>query len=144
MLHLKLNIYFILLKSQYLPEHIILYNVAVFNPTRTSNVQCLQYLTTSRCVYIICHFRTPICNMLGYWRHRLVGYTSLFTTPLVITTISVYNELWPSDVMSWSGPLISSVIRSVISLQCFYLGVSSISVSISVSVAPQIECLRLG
>jgi hypothetical protein len=69
------------------------------------------------------------CNVLGYWRHRSVCYASLFTTPLVVTTISVNSVLWPSDVVSRSGPLISSVICSLISFQCLNLGVSSISVS---------------
>jgi hypothetical protein len=105
----------------------------VFNPTMTPNVQCWRYMTTLLHVYVICHFWTPICNVLGYWWHRSICYTRLFTTPLLVATISGYNVLWPSDVVSRSGPLISSVISSVISLQCLYLGVSSISVSISVS-----------
>jgi hypothetical protein len=104
-----------------------------FNPTMTPNVQCWGHLTILLHVYVICHFWTPICNVLGYWRHRSISFTSLFTTPLVVTTISLYSVLWPSNVVSWSGPLISSVICSVISLQCSYLGVSSISVSISAS-----------
>jgi hypothetical protein len=87
---------------------------------------------TSR-VYVTYHFWTPICNVLGYWRRRWVCYTSLITTPLVVTTISVYSVLWPSDVVVRSSPLISSVICSVISLQRLYLGVSSISVLFSVS-----------
>jgi hypothetical protein len=85
-------------------------------------------------VYVICHFWTAICNVLGYSRHRSVCYTSLFTAPLVVTTISVYSLLWPSDVVSRSGPLISSVICSVISFgdlhRCLYLSVSSISISV--------------
>jgi hypothetical protein len=88
-------------------------------------------------VYVICHFWTQICNVLGYRRHHSICYTSLFTTPLVVTTISVYNVLWPSDVVSRSGPLISSAICSVISVQCLYLclylGVSSMSVSAVIS-----------
>jgi hypothetical protein len=48
-----------------------------------------------------------------------------FTTPLIVTTISVYSVLWPSDVMSRSGPLISSVICSVIS----FCDLSSVSLS---------------
>jgi hypothetical protein len=118
----------------------------------TPNVQCWRYLTTLLHVYVTCHFWTPICNVLGYWRHRSVCYTSLFTTSLVVTTISVYNELWPSDVVSQSGPGssldlllgsslfcvfdLSSVICSsvmsfaVFSLLCLYLGVSLFSVSL--------------
>jgi hypothetical protein len=94
--------------------------LSVFNPTMRPNVQCWRYLTTLRYVYVICHFWTPICNVLGYRRHRSICYTCLFTTPL-LTTISVYSVLWPSDVVSRSGPLISSIICSVISLQCLYL-----------------------
>jgi hypothetical protein len=58
---------------------------------------------TSR-VYVTYHFWTSNCNILGYWKHRSVCYTSLFTTPLVVTAISVYNVLGPSDVVSRSGP----------------------------------------
>jgi multidrug transporter EmrE-like cation transporter len=102
----------------------------VCNPTMMPSVQFWRYLVTSR---VRCHFWTPICNVLGYWWHHSICYTSLFTTPLVVTTISGYSMLRPSDVVSRSGPLISSVICSVISLQCLYLGISSISVSISAS-----------
>jgi hypothetical protein len=105
--------------------------MGVFNSIMTPNVQCLPYLTTLRYVYVICHFWTPVCNVLGYWRHHSVCYTPLFTTPLVVTTISVYNELWPSDVVSRNSPLISSMLSvrwspSVISLQCFHLGLFSV------------------
>jgi hypothetical protein len=129
----------------------------------TPNVQFWRYLTTLLHVYVTYHSWTLICNMLGYWRHRSICYTSLFTTPLVVTTISVYNVLGPSDVVFRSGPgssldllLGSSLIcvsgrsfePSSVSLQCL----SSVSLSrslfylcpFSVSVAPQIECLRLG
>jgi hypothetical protein len=130
--------------------------LGAFNPTMTQNVKYLRYLTTLRYVYVICHFWTPICNVLGYWRHRSICYTSLFTTPLV-TTISVYSVLWSSDVVSrsvlWSllcyffGDLLRwslfIVFISVSLLSLFlYLGVSPISVpfslclSLSVSVAP--------
>jgi hypothetical protein len=102
--------------------------LGVFNPTMTPSVQCLRYFTALRYMYVICHFWTPVCNAQVYWRRRSVCYTSLFTTPLVVTTISVYSVLWPSGVVSLSGPLISSVICSVISLQCPYLGVSFNSV----------------
>jgi hypothetical protein len=103
----------------------------VFNPTMKPNVQCLAVLDHFMLrVYVICHFWTLICNLWGYWRHHLICYTSVFTTPLVVTTISVYSVLWPSDVVSRSSPLISSVICSVISLQCLYLVVSSISVPV--------------
>jgi hypothetical protein len=72
----------------------IMYNVAVLGPF-TSRF-CVTY-----------HFWTPLCNVLGYWRHRSVCYTSLFTTSLIVITISFYNVLGPSDVVSWSGPFIS-------------------------------------
>jgi hypothetical protein len=116
----------------------------VCNPAMTPNVQSWRYLTTLRYVYVICHFWTPVCNVLGYWWHRSVCYTSLFTTSLVVTTISVYSVLWLSDVVSRSGSLISSVICSVISFGVFisvsllslsHLGVSSISVSLYLGVS---------
>jgi hypothetical protein len=47
------------------------------------------------------------CHLLGYTRHHSLCYSGLFTTPLVVTTISGY-EFWPSDVVSGSGPLIFS------------------------------------
>jgi hypothetical protein len=50
------------------------------------------------------------CNVLGYWRRRSVCYTCLFTTSLVVTTISFYNVLGPSDVVSRSGPGTSALI----------------------------------
>jgi hypothetical protein len=83
-------------------------------------------------LYVICHFWTPVCNVLGSWRHHSVCYIPLFTTPLIVTTISVYNELWSTDVVSRSSPLISSLFPVrwsplVISFQCLYLGVSFVS-----------------
>jgi hypothetical protein len=103
------------------------------------------------------------CNVLGYWRHRSVCYTSLLTTSLVVTTASFYNVVWPSDVASWSGPgssalvlgsslicvsdrsfNLSSVISfgdlSSVSLFC----VPSLSVSVFSLCCPEIGCLRLG
>jgi hypothetical protein len=50
------------------------------------------------------------CNMLEYWRRRSVCYSGLFMTSLVVTTISLYNELWPSDVASRSGPGSSALV----------------------------------
>jgi hypothetical protein len=95
---------------------------------------------TSR-VYVTYHFWTPICKVLGYWRHRSVCYTSLFTTPLVVTTISQ-----PSDVVSRSGPgssldllLGSSLIRvsgrsfDLSSVSLFSVRVSSLLFSVSLS-----------
>jgi hypothetical protein len=70
-------------------------------------------------------------NVLGYWRRRSVCYSGLFATSLVVTTISFYNVLGPSDVASRSGPgssaldLWSSVIRS-----------SLISVGLSLDMLP--------
>jgi hypothetical protein len=69
-------------------------------------------------VYVTYHFWTPICNLLGCWRHCPICYTSLFTTSLVVTTISVYNVLGPSDVVSRSGPGSASLIAPLISLLC--------------------------
>jgi hypothetical protein len=89
------------------------------------------------------HCWTPICTVLGYWWHRSICYTCLFTTPLVINTISGYNMLWPSDVVSLSGSLISSLLS--VRWSRFFLCLSShLSLSVlSFSVAPQIQCLRL-
>jgi hypothetical protein len=56
----------------------------------------------------LCHCGAPICNWLGYWRHRSICYTGLFPTPRVVITISPYNEFWPSDILSRGGPWISS------------------------------------
>jgi hypothetical protein len=105
-----------------------------FNPVIKPHVQYWRYLTTLRHVYVSYHFWTPKCNVLGYWRHHSVCYTSLFTTPLVVTTISVYS-VWPSDVVSRSGTLISSLLSvrwSLFSLsfRClFYLCLSSLYLS---------------
>jgi hypothetical protein len=108
------------------------------------NVCCLQSHHDAKCtmlvvldhftslVYVIRHFWTPICNVL--WWYRSVCYTSLFTTSLVVTTISVYNVLRPSDVVSRSGPLISSVICSVISFGVF-ISVSRLCLSVSLSLS---------
>jgi hypothetical protein len=57
------------------------------------------------------HWWTPL-DLLGYWRHHSMCYTGLFTTPPVDITISPYNESWPSDVLSRSGPGISSVLNA--------------------------------
>jgi hypothetical protein len=98
-------------------------------PTMMPNVRHWRYLTTLRYGYDICHFWTPICNVLGHWRHRSICYTSLFTTPLVVTTISVYSVLWPFDVVSRSGPLISSLLSVRWSLFGVFISVSLLSVS---------------
>jgi hypothetical protein len=87
------------------------------------------------------------CNVLGYWRRRSVCYSGLFTTSLVVTTISVYSVLWPSDFVSRSGPSISSLLSvrrflfsdfiSVsllcLSLLCSLFYLSSFSVPVSES-----------
>jgi hypothetical protein len=87
-----------------------MYNVCGTWPF-TSRVHYLSILNTNR-------------NVLGYWKHRLICCTCLFTTPLVVTTISVYNELWPSDVMSRSSPLISSLLSVWWSLFSVFISVS--------------------
>jgi hypothetical protein len=123
--------------------------LGVFNPTMTPNVQCWRYLTTLLHVYVTCHSWTPICNVLGYWRHHSICYTSLFTTSLVVITISVYSVLWPSDVVSRSGPLISFLLSVLWSLFSVFISVSLLSLSVVFSLlcvlspAPQIQCLRL-
>jgi hypothetical protein len=51
-------------------------------------------------VYILYNVRSLLdasCNLLDYWRHRSVCYTSLFATPLVVVTISLLQwvlTLW--------------------------------------------------
>jgi hypothetical protein len=57
----------------------------------------LGYLVPLLHVYVTYHVWTPICNVLGYWRHRSVCYTSLFTTSLVVITVSLIHcvmNLW--------------------------------------------------
>jgi hypothetical protein len=49
------------------------------------------------------------CKWLCYWWQRSICYTRLFTTPLVVTTIFCYNVVWLSDILSRSGPWISSL-----------------------------------
>jgi hypothetical protein len=43
-------------------------------------------------------------------RHSIC-YTGLFTTPRVVIIISPYNESWPSNILSRSGPWVSSVLN---------------------------------
>jgi hypothetical protein len=85
------------------------------------NVLCVFNPFTSR-VYVTDHFWTPDitcllylsllntkCNVLKYWRRRSVYYSGFFTS-LVVTRISFYNVLWPSDVASQSGPGSSALV----------------------------------
>jgi hypothetical protein len=58
------------------------------------------------------------------WR---ISYTSLFTTPLVVTTIFLLQCVMTLWCRVSERSLISSVICSVTSLQCLNLGVSSVS-----------------
>jgi hypothetical protein len=102
----------------------------VGNPSTTPNVQCLRYFTTLHYVYAICHFWTPICNVLGYRRQHSICYTCLFMTPLVVTTISGYIVLWPSDVVSRGGPLISSLLFVRWSLFSVFISVSLLPLSV--------------
>jgi hypothetical protein len=102
----------------------------VFNPTMTPSVQCLRYFTPLRYVYVICHFWTPICNVPDYWRLHSICYTCLFTTPLVVTTISGYNVLWPPAVVTRSGPLISSLLSVRWFLFSVFISVSLLSLSV--------------
>jgi hypothetical protein len=113
-----------------------------FNPTMTPNVQSRRFLTTLRYVYVICHCWTPICNVLGYWWHRSICYTSLFTTPLVVTTIFLLQcvmTLWcrvserSFDIFCYLFDDLASVTspHSVSLLSLSLLGVSSMSVCLS-------------
>jgi hypothetical protein len=77
-------------------------------------------------LYVICHFWTPICNVLSYWLHHSICYASLFTTPLIVITIFGYNVLCPSDVLSRSGPLISSLLSVRWSLFSIFIPGSSL------------------
>jgi hypothetical protein len=65
--------------------------------------------------------------------HRSVCYTSLFTTPVVVTIISVYNELLSSNVVSRSGPGSSLDLLLGSSLRCAFdlYSVSLFSVCVS-------------
>jgi hypothetical protein len=46
--------------------------------------------------------------LLGYRRHHSICYTGLFTTPLVVVTISLLQWVLTLWCLSLSGPLISS------------------------------------
>jgi hypothetical protein len=94
------------------------------------------------------------CNVPGYWRHRSVCYTCLFTTPLVVTTISVYSVLDSLTLCLWAvlWSLLLSVrwSPSLCSLFCrclFSVCVSSLLFificPFVLSAAPQKQCLRL-
>jgi hypothetical protein len=48
------------------------------------------------------------CNLLGYRRHHSIYYTRLFTTPLVVITISLFQWVLTLWYLPRSGPLISS------------------------------------
>jgi hypothetical protein len=110
-----------------------MYNIGVCNPTMTPDVQCLRYLVPLRHVFtLLITSEHQMCNLLGYWWHRSVCYASLFPTSLVVTTISVYNVLWPSDVVSLSGPLISSLFSVrwslfSVSLLCVFISESYVT-----------------
>jgi hypothetical protein len=105
-------------------------------------VCAMQFHCDANCpVYNVWPLLDAKCNLLGYRRRRSICYTCLFTTSLVVTTISVYSVLWPSDVLSRSGPWISSV--SVLNADSwltwlFIIHLSSLFflLSLSVSVAP--------
>jgi hypothetical protein len=87
-------------------EWFILYNVGSTWPLCVTGLHYLSLLNTNG-------------NVLGYWRHRSVCYTSLFTTSLVVTTVSVYNVFRPSDIVSRSGSFICSVISFSVSSLLF-------------------------
>jgi hypothetical protein len=63
-------------------------------------VTCLRYLSVLN----------TKCDVLEYWRRRSVSYSGLFTTSLVVTTITFYNVRWPSDVASQRGPGSSALV----------------------------------
>jgi hypothetical protein len=81
-------------------------------------------------VYVTYHFWIPICNGLGYWRHRSVCYTSLFTISLVTTiSFTMYSDplmlclgavlvpLWICCLdLPWSASLISLLFLSSVPL----------------------------
>jgi hypothetical protein len=90
----------------------------------TTNSSVYKFVTTSwhqmysvgvsaiplwRQMYRVWSLLDAKCNLLCYRRHHSIWCTRLFTTPLVVITISGYNEFWPSDVVSWGGPFISSL-----------------------------------
>jgi hypothetical protein len=62
-----------LVKADVLEEHIL-----TCWGTWSLYVTCLRYLS----------LLNTKCNVLGYWRHRSVCYSGLFTTSLVVATIS--------------------------------------------------------
>jgi hypothetical protein len=68
---------------------------------------CWFVTTSDHQMYIVRSLMDANCNLLGYWWHHSICYTGLFTTPRVVITSSPYNEAWPSDALSRSGPWIS-------------------------------------
>jgi hypothetical protein len=70
----------------------------------------LGYLTTLRHAFSLLISSEHQIWRARYWRRRSVCYSGLFTTSLVVTTISLYNVLWPSDVTSLSGPDSSALV----------------------------------
>jgi hypothetical protein len=78
---------------------------------RQNIVQCLRYLTISNHqMHNVWPLMDANCTLLGYRGHHSICYTGLFTTLLVLITISPYNEFWLPDVLSRGGPLMSSVL----------------------------------
>jgi hypothetical protein len=109
-----------------------MYNVGGTWPLYVAGLRYLSLLNTN-------------CNVTGYWWHRSICYTPLFTTPLVVTTVSVYNELWPSDVVSRSGPFdFFGYLFGDLSSICVFFSVSLLSLSLfSLSVFISVSLLSL-
>jgi hypothetical protein len=102
------------------------------------------------------------CNVSGYWRQCLVCYASLFTTSLVVTTISFTIYLNPLTLclgavlcllllsldLLWSRlqcSLFCVLSFSVcLSLLCVLSSTSLLCVSVRLSATPQIECFHPG
>jgi hypothetical protein len=78
------------------------------------NVECMYECSVIWSLYVTClrywSLLNTKCNVLEYRRRHSVCYSGLFTTSLVVTTISFYNVLWPSDVVSPGGPGSSALV----------------------------------
>jgi hypothetical protein len=88
------------------------------------------YLTALRHVFTLLITSEHQMWRARYWRRHSVCYSGLFTTSPVVTTISFFNVLWPSDVASRSGPGSSALVLWFLliwsSLICIYLPKSTL------------------
>jgi hypothetical protein len=95
----------------------------VCNGTLTPSVQCTVLAVLNHfTLRVRCHFWTPICNVLGYWRHLFISDSTSRHYNLCLQCVMT---LWCRVSERFFD--LFSVFCSVISLQCF----SSLSLSLS-------------